>query len=202
MKLPNNYQKHTSKNPIQKFLIENFYKALVQIIGDLKPEAVLDAGCGEGFTLARLQKNGIGKQLEGIEYSTEAITLGRKMYPSLALKQGDIYALPYKNNSFDLVICSEVLEHLERPEKALEEIIRVSKRYCLLSVPNEPVFMISNLLRGKNLSRWGNDIEHINHWSSKGFEKFVKEKGLKLLVTKAPFPWTMILGEKIGRGGD
>ncbi|MEK7522816.1 MAG: methyltransferase domain-containing protein [Patescibacteria group bacterium] len=196
MKTTSNYQKHISKNPLQRFLIENFYQTLLQIVGDLKPETILDAGCGEGFTLARLQSNKIGSRLEGIEYSLEAISLGKKMYPSISIKQGDIYALPYNDNSFDLVICSEVLEHLEHPEKALTEVIRVSKKYCLLSVPNEPFFMISNFLRGKNLSRWGNDIEHINHWSKTSFEKFVKEKGLKLIVTKTPYPWILVLGEK------
>ena len=197
MKLPSNYQKHTSKNPLQKFLIENFYKALLQIVGDLKPATILDAGCGEGFTLARLQKEGIGKHLEGIDYSLNAINLGKKNYPSLLLKQGDIYQLPYKNNSFDLVVCSEVLEHLKYPERALEEVVRVSNKYCLLSVPNEPLFMISNFLRGKNLSRWGNDVEHINHWSSKNFKNFVKRKGVKNIILKNSFPWTIILGEKI-----
>lgn len=196
MKTTSNYQKHISKNPLQRFLIENFYQTLLQIISDLKPKTILDAGCGEGFTLARLKNNRIGERLEGIEYSLEAISLGKKMYPSISIKQGDIYALPYNDNSFDLVICSEVLEHLEHPEKALTEVIRVSKKYCLLSVPNEPFFMISNFLRGKNLSRWGNDIEHINHWSKTSFEKFVKEKGLKLIVTKTPYPWILVLGEK------
>lgn len=196
MKLPSNYQKHTSKNPLQKFLIENFYKALLQIVDDLKPKTILDAGCGEGFTLARLQKEGIGKHLEGIDYSLNAIILGKKNYPFLSLKQGDIYNLPYRNNSFDLVICSEVLEHLEHPKKVLEEIVRVSKKYCLLSVPNEPTFMISNFLRGKNWSRWGNDIEHINHWSKTSFEKFVKGESLKLLIIKTPFPWIIASTEK------
>ncbi|MBU1087968.1 MAG: class I SAM-dependent methyltransferase [Candidatus Omnitrophica bacterium] len=196
MKTTSNYKKHTSKNPLQKFLIEKFYQNLLQIIGSLKPEIILDAGCGEGFTLARLKKESIGKHLEGIDSSLNAISLGKKNYPSLSLKQSDIYNLPYNDNSFDLVICSEVLEHLEHPAKALAEIVRVSKKYCILSVPNEPIFMISNFLRGKNLPRWGNDIEHVNHWSKFGFEKFVKEKGLKLLVMKTSFPWILVLGEK------
>lgn len=196
MKLPSNYQKHTSKNPIQKFLINNFYETLLKLVFKLNIETILDAGCGEGFTLTRLKKEGVGKHLEGVDYSLNAISLGKKNYPSLSLKQGDIYNLPYSDNSFDLVICSEVLEHLKYPEKALEEIVRVSKKYCLLSVPNEPLFMISNFLRGKNLSRWGNDIEHINHWSKSSFEKFVENKGLNLLVIKTPFPWILVLGEK------
>ena len=196
MKATSNYKKYTSKNPFQRFLIENFYKILLQIIGNLKAETILDAGCGEGFTLVRLQNLGSAKRLEGIDYSLEVIALGKKMHPALILRQGDINIMPYNNNCFDLVICSEVLEHLEYPQKALKEIERVSKRYCLLSVPNEPFFMIANLLRGKNLSRLGNDIEHINHWSSKSFEKFVKENGWKPLVIKTSFPWVLILAEK------
>jgi len=196
METTSNYKKHTSENPLQKFLIENFYKALLQVIGNLGAETILDAGCGEGFTLARLQHKGIAKRFEGIDYSPEAIALGKAMYPSLTLKHGDINILPYDNNCFDIVICSEVLEHLERPEKALKEIERVSKRYCLLSVPNEPFFTIANLLRGKNLPRWGNDIEHINHWSGRSFKKFVEENGWKLLAIKTPFPWILVLGEK------
>lgn len=197
MKATSNYQKHISKNPLQKFLIENFYRTLFSTIRDLNIKTILDVGCGEGFTLARFKKKQIGKRLEGIDYALEAITLGKKMYPTLILRQGDIYTLPYNDNSFDLVICSEVLEHLEKPQKALKEIKRVSKKYCLLSVPNEPLFMIANFLRGKNWSRLGNDIEHIQHWSSKSFEKFTKKEELKILVKRSPFPWTLILGEKL-----
>lgn len=192
-----NYQKHVSKNPLQKFLIENFYTTLLESLQGIKLKSILDAGCGEGFTLAKLQQNKIAQHLEGIDISRDAIRLGKSMYPSISFKLGSIYKLPYKDNSFDLVLCCEVLEHLEDPHKALQELIRVSKKYCLLTVPNEPLFMISNFLRGKNWSRWGNDIEHINHWSKNGFEKLVRKKQLKLLVTKTPFPWTLVLGQKI-----
>lgn len=195
MRIPSNYQKHTNGNILQRFLIENFYKVLLLIVADLKVEKVLDAGCGEGFTLARLKEAGIAKRLEGIDFSPAAIALGRKIHPSLALRRGDIYNLSY-DNVFDLVVCNEVLEHLERPEKALREISRVAKRYCLLSVPNEPFFRIANLLRGKNLPSWGNDIGHINHWSSKSFARFVEEQGWKILDMKKPFPWIMALAEK------
>ena len=117
------------------------------------------------------------------------------MHPKLTLKEGTIYALPYKDNSFDLIICSEVLEHLEHPDKALEELQRVSKKYVALSVPNEPIFMISNFLRGKNWSRWGNDIEHINHWSTRKFAKFVS-KEFSIVEVKRSFPWTIVIAKK------
>lgn len=253
MKVTDNYRKHKSNNPVQKFLLGNFYGNLISIIRDLDDSGpnfakatmgkqarmttkrdsiallqndnkedrndegenrndeggnddsgqarmtgrILDAGCGEGFTLNKLFQNKIGSKLEGIDFSKDAISLGKKIHPHLSLRQGDIYKLPYKDNSFDLVLSTEVLEHLKEPEKALKEIIRVSKKYILLSVPNEPFFRLSNFLRGKNITRWGDDIDHINHWNPKSFQEFIKREKVKIIKIKKPFPWTMILVEKI-----
>lgn len=191
-----NFLKHTNKNPLQKFLIENFYTSLIALAKPLKPQTILDVGCGEGFSLNKLVINGVGKRFEGLDSSKEAISLGKSLFPNLILKPGSIYDLPYNNRSFDLIICLEVLEHLENPQKALSEILRVSKNYAILSVPNEPFFMISNLLRGKNIKRLGNDVGHINHWNSFSFKKFIKEQRLSLKQTKLPFPWILVLVEK------
>ena len=191
-----NFRKYTSKNPAQKLLINNFQETLFSCLKDLSVQSVLDAGCGEGFILSEFKRREIGTRLEGIDFSETALELGKKMFPFLTLKKEDIYNLPYEDNSFDLVICTEVMEHLEKPDKVMDEIVRVSKRYCLFSVPNEPLFMISNLLRGKNLARWGNDIEHIQHWSSSAFKAMLGKK-LNIITVKRPFPWTIVLSEKI-----
>lgn len=194
--ITDNYKKHNPKNPLQKYLINRFFETFLNTVRFTNVNSVLDVGCGEGFTMNRMKQAGVGKTREGIEYSKEAIAIAKKIYPDLNIKQGDIYKLPYKVNSFDLVVCTEVLEHLEYPKKALLELVRVSKKYVLLSVPNEPWFMLGNFLRGKNLSRWGNDIEHIQHWTSGSFEKFAKVKGVKVADKKLSFPWTIILLKK------
>lgn len=194
--LPTNFVKHTSKNPIQKFLINNFYSSLISLAKPLKAESILDAGCGEGFTMDKLSKNGISKKIEGVEYSKDAIALGKKLFPNLTLREESVYELPYKDNSFDFVICTEVLEHLKEPTKALKEILRVSKKYLIISVPNEPLFMLSNFLRGKNLSRFGNDEEHINHWNPLSLKRYLTQNKVKIKKIKLPFPWIIILGEK------
>lgn len=194
--LPANFIKHTSKNPIQKFLIKNFYISLISLVKPLKAESILDAGCGEGFTMNKLKENGIGKKIEGIEYSKEAIVFGKKLFPDLIIKQGSVYDLPYKDNFFDLVICTEVLEHLENPNKALKEMLRVSRKYLIISVPNEPFFMLSNFLRGKNLSRLGNDTEHINHWNLLSLRRYLSQNKVVVKKIRLPFPWITVLGEK------
>jgi ubiquinone/menaquinone biosynthesis C-methylase UbiE len=195
MESTDNYRKHTTSSSLQRILINNFYETLFAEIKNLEPESILDVGCGEGFTLQKLKDRGIGKKLEGIEYLERAIEIGNKIHPDLKLRQGNIYELPYKDNEFDLVLCTEVLEHLEDPEKALKELKRVAKRYCVISVPNEPWFMLGNFLRGKNVSRLGNDIEHIQHWTHGQMKRFVG-KELKVKLMKNPLPWTLIIGEK------
>jgi 2-polyprenyl-3-methyl-5-hydroxy-6-metoxy-1,4-benzoquinol methylase len=200
MKQTDNYKKHTHKNPIQRLLLWNFFRHLVSLTAAKKVDSILDVGCGEGFTLNRLKEQGIGKQLEGLESSKDAIALGKKTYPDIKIVQGSIYQLPYKDNSFDLVLCTEVLEHLEKPQDALKELVRVSKQYLVISVPNEPFFMLAQLVRGKNWSRFGNDIEHINHWTMFGFPKFVKKNAgtkVQILAKRFPFAWTMLLLEKV-----
>jgi len=194
--LPTNFIKHTSKNPLQRFLIERFFSSVISLAKPLSPKKVLDAGCGEGFSLNKLMENKIGEEIEGIENSKEAILIGKKIFPKAKIKLGDIYNLPYPSNYFDLVLATEVLEHLENPQKALSEIIRVAKKYIILSVPNEPIFRLANFLRGKYVKRFGNSPGHINHWTIFSFQKFLKENAVKIKILKFPFPWILALGEK------
>lgn len=190
-----NYEKNTTQNPISKFFLDNFNIVLLDEIRQLKPTSILDAGCGEGFTLNKLKEAKIGKTLEGIEYVDAAIRLGKKLHPKITIKKGTIYKLPYKANSFDVVLCTEVLEHLEDPEKALVELKRVAKKYLVLSVPNEPLFTIQRVLRGKNVWKLGAHPEHIQHWSSSAFKQFVK-KQVTILSDKTPLPWTLVIAAK------
>lgn len=190
-----NYIKHSNSNPIQKYLIDNFYKGLFKMIKPLRPIKVLDIGCGEGFTLKKLEEKKIGKTLIGIDNSNAAIKIGKKIYPHLDLRKGDIYQLDFKDGEFDLVICTEVLEHLKDPQSALLEIKRVSKKYIVFSVPNEPFFIMANFLRGKYLKRFGNHPEHINHWTFITFPSFLRKNGLVVAKKKYPFAWSLILAK-------
>lgn len=190
-----NYEKHTNQNPISRFFLDNFTKVLIDTIKQFKPESILDVGAGEGFVLEKLRQNKIGKKLEGIEYMDEAIALGKKTNPQVKIKKGDIYKLPYKDNSFDLIICTEVLEHLEDPKIALAELKRVTKKHVILSVPNEPLFTIQRFLRGKNILKLGDHPEHIQHWNSNSFRRFVADQ-LTVKEVKTPLPWTMITAKK------
>jgi ubiquinone/menaquinone biosynthesis C-methylase UbiE len=48
---------------------------------------------------------------------------------------GSIYDLPFADGTFELVLCTDLLEHLDDPKRAMHELVRVSKRWVLISVP-------------------------------------------------------------------
>lgn len=194
-----NYQKHVNSNPIQKFLINNFYRQLLFLARGINPDRILDVGCGEGFTLDKLKRMQIGRCLEGIDFSSDSLEIAKKIFPDLRFAEGNIYNLPYEDRSFDLVICTEVLEHLENPKMALREMKRVSKDYLLVSVPHEPWFMLANFLRGKNIRMLGNHPDHVNHWTSRGFQTFLKINELKVIGKKNPFAWILVLAKNAGK---
>ncbi len=130
----------------------------------------------------------------GTDFDSDALYRGQDLCPHLPLVQADILHLRYAPDSSDIVGCTEVLEHFKDPDAALSELCRVSKKYCLLSVPHEPFFRLSNLLRGKSISRLGNDIDHHQNWSLAGFISFLEDY-LDLQAVKRSFPWQLALGK-------
>ena len=93
--------------------------------------SLLEVGCGDGRILNQLV--GKYKNICGLDISYNALN-----YVKTKTIQGSLENLPFPDNSFDVVMCCEVLEHLPYSiyEKAIKEIERVAKKYILISVPN------------------------------------------------------------------
>ncbi len=191
-----NLQKYESRNPVQQFLIQRFLLRATQLAAAVPPGRILDAGCGEGFVLRHLSPRLSARhRYVGVDTSTAALREAQVRNTDGSLLCGDIHRLPFGRGSFELVIATEVLEHLAQPERALEELCRVSRRFVLLSVPREPFFAGLNLLRGKNIRRLGSDEDHRQHWTRTGFLRFVKRRLAVVAAPQDTFPWTLVLAE-------
>jgi SAM-dependent methyltransferase len=105
-----------------------------------KPKVVLDAGCGRGFYLKALSYFSFIKKIYGIDINKKYLEIAKRINndPRVVIKHGSIYNLPFSDNFFDLIICSEVLEHLKNDGLALKELKRVlkPKGRLIITVPN------------------------------------------------------------------
>jgi SAM-dependent methyltransferase len=111
---------------------------------DGAPLRVLDAGCGTGALLERLSQDP-EEEVYGVDFSRDALAFSRQRGQS-RLVQGDLTALPFASDSFDLVTALDVVEHVERDVDALREICRVLRPggVLLVSVPAYPFLWSSH----------------------------------------------------------
>jgi len=182
-----NYEKFQTGNPVVKRMIDHFYAQLGSVVDSLDSGSVLDAGCGEGETLTRLE--GLPrKTTTAIDLSEEAVLHTERRVPWADISVASVTELPFDDDSFDLVLCLEVLEHLPEPNAALAELSRVSAGDVIVSVPHEPWFRLGSLLRGKYVSGLGNHPEHVNHWNRRTLPALLETHFQEVRLTGA-FPW-------------
>ena len=196
MKGGNFYNKYESKNPLVKLVVRTYLQNLDFLVETSNVKKILEVGCGEGYIIKHLREK-FNVNIIGMDISNDILEIARSMNPNLKSFWGDIYKLGFKDDSFDMVLILEVLEHLKYPNRALEEIKRVSKEYVIVSVPNEPIFRAMNILRLKYLQNWGNTPGHVNNWNKKDFITLL-EKHFEILELKTPMIWNMSLC-RIGR---
>jgi len=154
-----NIRKYTSKNPLVRGAVNIFISSFLEMIelcDRQKLNKVLDAGTGEGILNHIMGEKFEHLEITGLDISMDNLNIAEQIVDGDIIR-GDLYNLPLKDNSFDLVISMEVLEHLEKPEIAIKNIKRVTRKFAILSVPNDPVFRLGNILRGKNLSELATD---------------------------------------------
>lgn len=146
-----------------------------------KNSKILDVGCGEGVLVERFYKRG---------YNIIGLDLN---YSSNIVKKGDITEMPFKGQEFDIVLCLDIIEHLnfDKQEKALTEIKRVLKDngILLLSVPNlshfaSRIFFLftGNLIRTSRIERHPGD-RPINEYAD-----LLNKSGFRILKRKGIFP--------------
>jgi 2-polyprenyl-3-methyl-5-hydroxy-6-metoxy-1,4-benzoquinol methylase len=184
-----NYEKFQTGNPVVTRMFERFYATLSSLVESLHPDSVLDAGCGEGETVARLADS-LPQRVAGVDVREDCVAFTRRRFPDMDVSRQSVYELSFDDDSFDLVLCLEVLEHLDDPEAALSELARVSRGDVVLSVPHEPWFRLGSLVRGKYLAGFGNHPEHVQRWNRRTFEEFLGPR-VELVSLETAFPWLM-----------
>jgi len=99
---------------------------------------VLEVGCAQGY--AACQMASVADEVVAVDLDESVLQQARDLIDlngikNVSVQLGDAYSLPFASGSFDTVTLLEVLEHLERPETAVREALRVARHRVVVTVP-------------------------------------------------------------------
>jgi 2-polyprenyl-3-methyl-5-hydroxy-6-metoxy-1,4-benzoquinol methylase len=191
----NTFDKYGARNPVVRWMMAGFTGALDELVAQAAPTSIHEIGCGEGYWVVRMHTQ--GKVVRGSDFSAHVIALARENaqqqgIPADLFEARSIYALRPGDDSADLLVCCEVLEHLDDPVRALEILQKVVTRHLIVSVPNEPLWRALNFARGKYVGSMGNTPGHLQHWSRRRFIALIS-RYFTVTAVRSPLPWTMLL---------
>lgn len=176
---PDYYQNGIKTN----FLQRKWRTKKLQIVFDLiveRPRSILDVGCASGWFLAEVSKKYKHADFYGIDIYGDAIYYAQKKYKKINFSVADAHYIPFSKNSFDLVICTEVMEHVDYPGSVLSEIHRVLKKEgkAIIELDSGSIlFSIAWFLWRLGKGKVWKDA-HTTGFNLKKLEKLFKKNGL------------------------
>lgn len=126
-------KRRSSEHPIVRYVFESKAKKLKYLTNDIHPQSILDCGCGNGFFQTYLSKT-FNLECAGLDFSSEMIRFNPNPNTIIA----SVTNIPFKDNSFDIVVCHGLLHHLPKESHllAVNEMARVARYYLFLAEPN------------------------------------------------------------------
>jgi 2-polyprenyl-3-methyl-5-hydroxy-6-metoxy-1,4-benzoquinol methylase len=196
----NVYDKYGTRNPIERRLVDGFLDEVLGLVDRSGAGEAHEVGCGEGEITLRLARRGL--RVRGSDVSADVIAEARRRAAvagvEVAYHAAPISGLRAPRDAAELIVCCEVLEHLDDPEAGLDALAGLARPWLLVSVPREPIWRALNLARGKYLWDLGNTPGHLGHWSRRRFLELLDSR-VEVVAVRSPLPWTMALCRASGR---
>lgn len=122
-------KRRSPKHPVVEAFAKPKINYIKKYIKFSKETTLLDVGCGNGFFSYHFSRL---CDVTGTDFSRQMLVINPITKKFLANAE----KLPFEDNSFDVVFCSNLLHHLKNVEKCISEMVRVSKKYIIVSEPN------------------------------------------------------------------
>lgn len=100
------------------------YEEVAELSARLRPGSVIDVGCGTGNLLQELVARAAPERVVGIDHASAGVRRAAELVPEAEFRVASLYD-PGLREEFDLVLCTEVLEHLTNAETAVEQLVKL-----------------------------------------------------------------------------
>jgi SAM-dependent methyltransferase len=120
-------QQYAEPAPLPNPRLDRKFARICEIVrAELPCESFLDAGCGDGRYLRALEAE-LPDRIAGVDISERILETARVAIPQAALRQGNLESLPFDDASFEVVLCTQVIEHVLDAAAGVAELARVLK---------------------------------------------------------------------------
>lgn len=146
---------------------------------DPYPKTILDYGCGSGDSIPVLAAGFPGSELSYFDFSSVAMRKAAMEYGA--------YASPHEadqNDQYDLVYCSNVIEHIENMDSFVEHLVGLARRYVIVQAPYD-----ERHADGSKLSRQRPISEHVNTLDEESTGTWPKTFEWKVHKAATPYAW-------------
>ena len=148
----------------------------------IKPKRILELGCGTGAILSELKRRNVAEKYYGVDYSREAIQYLSQIEPEIECTTADITEnyRPFSNiSSFDVVVVSHTIEHLENPIQFLRAVSRMRFGYLIAEVPLED--LLFGKLKAVIKDRTENPAGHVQFFDRPNFRRLLKKADFQII---------------------
>jgi SAM-dependent methyltransferase len=187
------YERYWQDKRFQKIDDESIWKAkmLLSVIPKRDYKLIAEMGCGTSHVLNLVADELKVQHRIGVELSKKALITAVNLYPKLSGLQADVAYVPLKNNSVDLLILSDILEHLPKPVNFLRDVGKVAD-FLALNIPIERSLfpkLFEKFSGAKSQIETGeHKAGHLFEWTTNEVEKLLGCANLKIINSKLARP--------------
>lgn len=163
---------HSDPSHIDKY-IRTYH--IMRALSHLNFDSLLDVGAAEGYK-AYLAEKIFQVKVQCCDLSDEACNRAKEIF-SIESTPVDIHNLPFSNNEFDVVLCSETLEHVTDSHRAINELLRVARKAVVITIPHEPREVVN-----KNIAE-AKPHAHVHCFALHNFD-YLESSGFKIMGRK------------------
>lgn len=180
---PDYYHRGVKNNPLQWLWHTLKFRSFTKLTAPYQFKKILDLGCAGGYMTNKIAQIFPQSQVWGVDVYPQAIAYAQNLFPNIHFQVADAHNLPFKKDSFDLIVCYETVEHVSDPQKILQEMRRIITKKGVVLVAMDSgntLFNIIWLIWEKTFGKVWQDA-HLHPFHHHDLEEIVKLAGFQIL---------------------